>query len=251
MNRLLAIPLGLLLTAVSAAGSAASGQPTELAVSRTAEVRQNALELARLLNPAEPFISAAGRSFDDAFDKRLAAEGGADELEKGYPGFIAELRTAIREATLADLRSDLPTFHERYARVFAESFTAEELGELIAFYRTPAGGRIIQSKFANIDVSNVIDRIGDDPDGKVSAGDVQAIGRQAGAGTLKDMSAEDFQAVMLFGLRPVARKLRDAAPRLAEVEAEIANEPDPALDQAIEAASQKVYQRFGLEVPAE
>lgn len=233
---------GLLLMAASSHAIAAPPAPG----SKDAAVREDALELARLLNPADQLISLAGRSFDEAFDKGMAAEGGGEALEKAFPGMPAELRRAIRETTLADLRADMPAIHRRYAGFFGASFTPEEVAELLAFYRSPTGAKIIQAKFANLDVSKVTDRFAEDPEAKLTAGDVNALNNSAMPGVWKDMSADDVRALMAFALRPVARKLKAAAPQVAQIEAEIANEPDPALDAAIEAASRKVYERFGL-----
>lgn len=216
------------------------------AKNKPAPAQGDALELARLLNPEDLMLAVGARSFDQAFDKGMAGEGGGEAIEKEYPGLVAELRQATREVTLADMKADMPAIHRRYARLFAESFTTEELAELVAFYKSPAGLRIIKAKFANLDVSGMVDRFGEDPDAKMTASDVDAINDGATSGLLKDMSAEDFQAMLMFGLRPVGRKLRSVTPRIAEIEAEIANEPDPELDSAIEEASRKVYERHGL-----
>jgi hypothetical protein len=235
----------LLIMAASTCGPSAVAQTPAVAAQSDA-VRGGALELAQLLNPPEPLIAIAGRSFDEAFDKGMTAEG-SEALEKAYPGMVAELRRAAREITLADLRSDIPAMHRRYARFFEEQFTQEELTALIAFYRTSTGTKIIQAKFANIDVSRLTDRFVEDSDAKLSAADVNALNRGAMPGVFKEMSAADIRALMAFGLSPVGKKLRSVTPQMAQLEAEIANEPDPKLDAAIEAASRKVYQRFGLD----
>ena len=238
---------GLLLMAVPAHALAA---PAATAATREEAVREDALELARLLNPADLLMGLAGRSFDEAFDKGMAAEGSSETLEKEFPGLIAELRQAIREATLADLRADMPVLHRRYAKFFGASFTPDEIAELLAFYRSPTGAKIIRAKFASLDVSTLSDRFAVDQNAKLSAGDVRDLNQGAMPGVWKDMSADDIKALMAFGLNPVAKKLKAIAPQMAEIEADIANEPDRALDAAIEAATRKVYELHGLDAPA-
>lgn len=191
-------------------------------------------------------VELARRGFDQAFDQGLSGDGEVDELEMEHPGFLAELRGATREAVVADLRADMPSIHRRYARFFAGRFTPDEIAELTGFYKSPAGMRIIQAKFANLDIAGVIGKVAETENAKVSAADIEAINDGATSGMWKGMTAEDMKSVLLFGLRPVARKLQDAVPAIAEIETEIANEPDPELDAAIEAASRKVYERFGL-----
>lgn len=228
---------------------APDGEPTGLA--HKPVIREDALELARLLNPPEPIIALAGRSFDQAFNKGLESEGGGEALEKEFPGLVEALRQATRDATLADLRGDMPAIHRRYARFIAEHFTSEETSELIGFYRSPTGAKIVQAKFSNIDLSGVVDRLADDPDAKLLTDDLKKMNEGVMPAIWKGMSADDIRAVVTFGLRPVARKLRSAAPAMAAIETEIANEPDPELDAAIEAATQRIYRQFGLTEPAE
>ncbi|HEU0310149.1 MAG TPA: DUF2059 domain-containing protein [Sphingomicrobium sp.] len=209
-------------------------------------VRGDALELARLLNPEEPMVELARRGFDQAFDQGLAGNGEVEELEREHPGFLAELRGATRDALVEDLRSDMPSIHRRYARFFSARFTPDEIAELTDFYKSPAGARIIEAKFANLDISGLVGKVAENEDAKVSAADIEAINDGATSGMWKGMTAADMKSVLLFGLRPVARKLQEAAPAIAEIETEIANEPDSGLDAAIEAASRKVYDRYGL-----
>src|SRR5262245_29262247 len=115
--RLVFAGFGAALLATTTAVVAA--EPVRSAAQNGMEVRADALELAQLLNPTEPMVALAGKSFDQAFDKGMAAEGGAAELEKEYPGIVAELRRASREASIANVRSRLPALHRRYGRFFA------------------------------------------------------------------------------------------------------------------------------------
>jgi hypothetical protein len=242
--------VGLTGLALSAAAPAAAQSPETGAAaaadnSKNAEPREDALELTRLLNPAGPMAELAARGFDQAFDQGVAG-GEMAALEKEHPGLIAELRKAARDVVIADVRASMPAIHRRYARFFSDHFTPAEIAELTQFYRTPTGAKIIQTKFAKIDVSGVVEKVTEDPNAKISSADVEAMNKGVVSAMWQGMTAADLQVVMAFGLRPVARKLKEAAPAMAAIEAQIANEPDPALDAAIEEATRKVYERYGL-----
>lgn len=228
----------------SNAPATAASIPTQ--VTKNGVVREDALELAQLLNPPGPLIAIATRTFDQAFDKGLGSGEEIEKLEKEHPGMVAELRRVTREATLADLKADMPAIHRRYARFYASSFTPEELAELTAFYRSPTGAKIIEAKFASIDTSDMVNRLSDNPDAKMTAGDVTAINEGAATGVWKGLAADDIVKLMAFGMRPVAQKLKNVAPQIAQIEAEIANEPDPELDAAIDDAMAKVFERYGV-----
>ena len=246
-------PLALVFSAAASSQPANIASPpaagaitSEQGEAKNGQPRQDALELARLLNPAETLIEMAGRSFDQAFQQGLTQGGETAALEKEHPGLVDELRKATRDVMIADLRADMPALHRRYARFFSDQFTPAEIAELTGFYRSPTGAKIIAAKFANIDVSGLVAKVSEDPNAKVSTGDIEAMNKGAVSTMWKGMTADDVRSVLSFGLRPVARKLKAAAPAMAQIETEIANEADPALDAAIEQATQKVYERFGL-----
>lgn len=222
-----------------------AGQPAVSGDLKNGQPRPDALVLAQLLNPAGPLVALAERSFDEAFDQGLK-RGEMDALEKEHPGILAELRKITRDVVVADLRADVPSIQRRYARFFADHFTPAETAELTEFYRTPTGAKIIESKFASVDVSDLVGKVAEDPNVKVTTSDIEAMNSGAAAGMWKGMNAEDIKSVLAFGLRPVARKLNAAGDALAQIETEIANEPDPSLDAAIDEATRKVYERYGL-----
>jgi hypothetical protein len=232
--------------AVSATALPAAQQAGVPAATESA-VRQDALELARVLNPAEPMIRLAARSFDQAFEQGMKEDGGREELDRDLPGFVDALRAAVLDVTLADLRADLPTVHQRYALLLTDRFSADETAELINFYRSPTGAKVIAAKFANIDIAKLVAQYNENPEAAVSADDITKANADAVPSIWKGLSAEDIGALLTFSLRPVARKLQVVAPAMAAIEADIANEPDPKLDAEIEAATQRVYKQFGLD----
>ena len=141
----------------------------------------------------------------------------------------------------------MPTVRERYARLLTDHFSPEETGELINFYSSPTGTKIIAAKFANIDIAKLVAQYSEDRDAACPADDITKANEEAVPAIWKGMSAQDIGALLTFSLRPVAKKLQGVAPAMAAIEAHIANEPDPTLDAAIEAATQQVYKQFGLE----
>jgi hypothetical protein len=245
MSRILRL-IASACAAVSATALPAAQQAATPAASESA-VRQDALELARLLNPTEPMMRLAARSFDEAFEQSMKEEGGREELDRDLPGFVDALRKAILDVTLADLRADLPTVRQRYATLLADRFSADETAELLNFYRSPTGTKVIAAKFANIDIAKLVAQYNEGPEAAVSADDIAKANEEAAPSIWKGLAADDIGALLTFSLRPVARKLQVVAPEMAAIEADIANEPDPKLDAAIDEATQRVYKQFGLE----
>lgn len=247
MKLLSALAVLALLTAEpsSATGSA---PPTvdESVTGKNGLPREDAMVLARLLNPEELLVELAGRSFDEAFVAGLKRpDSDLIALDRKHPGLLADLRQATRSAVMAHVRAIVPGTHRRHARFLSGYFTPAETTELAEFYRTPTGTKVVRAKFGAIDIKDMVAKVAEAPAAKVTSTDIAAMDPGDNA-VWKQMTAEDTRAVLAFGLRPVARKMLAAGEGLAQIEADIANEPDPAMETAIEEASRLVFARHGV-----
>jgi len=68
-----------------------------------------------------------------------------------WPGIQASLPKSIDDKTLADLRVEFDRVTQKYVAeslkvapdIYAQHFTADELRQLLAFYKTPLGGKVL------------------------------------------------------------------------------------------------------------
>lgn len=83
-----------------------------------------------------------GRMLDDTFAKISAAM---------WPGIQSVLPKSIDEKTMADLRAEFDRITRKYVAqslkvapdIYAQHFTADELRQLLAFYKTPLGSKVL------------------------------------------------------------------------------------------------------------
>ena len=247
--------LALLLLAVPAAAVAAADLPppvtAPLATSElpagaftSGPVREDALRLAQVLIPEDqylPFLEqAAITGFDQGVDDNV------DQLESEHPGFLDAMRAELRKVIREHGKADMPALHSRYARAIGAHFNSVEVAELAGFYGSRTGQKLIVGKFAGMDMSSMLAKIGEDPDATVTSDDIQTLNRSAVTKLLPHLDAEDQAALIRFGQMPSFRKLSAFTSVMAALEAHIATEPDPELDRDLDAAVGSVMARFGL-----
>jgi uncharacterized protein len=65
-------------------------------------------------------------------------------LEKSNPDKGPMIRKILEEMLLPEMRKAVPEAIDEIATVYARNFTATELAEVIAFYKTPTGKKFIE-----------------------------------------------------------------------------------------------------------
>ena len=235
----------------------AAAQPAAPAISHAspatieAPIRADSMALVKVLNPDGPMVDMVVRNFRNSMDSTVAGNEDYLALEKDYPGISKALIDAMTETMRADLVSDLPVLRGRYAHFYAELFTADETAELIRLYTSKSGHALVAAKFAKIDATPLMADFVADPDSPVSQQHIRDINRTATRSILTEMSDEDKAALLDFAKTPAFRKLASARDSIEQFEATIANEPDPQLDAALDAATREVFVKFTGEAPGE
>ena len=235
----------LLAAATPAAPSAAPPSPTVA----DAPVRADALELVRVLNPEGLMAEMVVRNFTDSMRLAIKASDDYRALEKEYPGISEALIEAMAGAMQADFVADLPAVRFRYARFYADRFSPDETAQLMHFYSSGAGQRLVRAKFSKLDATPMVGEFVENPDTAVSKDHIRDLNRAATMSMIGDMSDEDRAALMQFAKQPVFVKLAQARGDIEQLEADIANEADPELDKALEAATNAVFLKFTGEPP--
>jgi hypothetical protein len=209
------------------------------------------MALTLVLNPEKPMIDMVSRNFSDSMRAAIDANEDYLTLEKDYPGISNAMVEAMTKAMLADLVADIPADRRRYARFYASQFTPAETAELIAFYSSSAGQRLIAAKYATLDAKPLMKDFAENPESEVSQQQIRDINRAATNSIIEGMSPADKAALLAFAKTPVFAKLTAARGEMEKLEAEIANEPDPELDKALDEAADSVFVKFtGKKRPA-
>jgi hypothetical protein len=69
-------------------------------------------------------------------------------IESANPGHGKEVADLLRERFIPEMRKRLPEFTDMAARIYAKHFTVEDLDQLVAFYDSPIGKKLVAEQSA-------------------------------------------------------------------------------------------------------
>lgn len=156
------------------------------------------------------------------------------------PGLLEAIGDAGRPIVRKHFEASVPVRQERFARFYAEKFSAQELDQLVSFYASPTGAKVIASMYSGVNLPQLLETIDAHKDGSLTAKDVSELNGSATKQLPDQFDADDWKALFIFATTPVHAKLQKLAPEFHQLVADVENEPDPAmdaeLDKAVEAA---------------
>jgi hypothetical protein len=125
----------------------------------------------------------------------------AQFLEKANPGKEALIQSTVEELLLPEIRKSIPDAIDEVAHIYAHTFTQEELDEVIAFVKSPAG----QTKdVLTQEEANALMAFHDSPVGQ------KFLERSP------DLLREVISAAQIWGQRAASKALHDFSPVLRE-----------------------------------
>jgi hypothetical protein len=203
-----------------------------------------ALELAELLNSEALTRTQSVRLMNETVPRSLAASPEFAAMEKQFPGIGKAVIDAMAPIVIEGTVKRLPELWRRLAPAYFDAFTADELREVIAFYRSPLGTRIIQIMGEESDFAGAMAEAMHSPNGNISQNAVRQ-GIEAGsAGLVRRLSAEDLRKIGEFMATPAGKKVGEIAPRVQQIAAEWGNDQPPELQQQVQAAVVSAVQRY-------
>ncbi len=227
--------------AVADPSAAAAGEAPQM---QQKPVSAAALALSRLLNPEPDMRAMMERAFDAGFAAGKDADPQAGAAYAEHPGLEETIRKAGQKAMAANVDRIIAKALARFARFYDERLTQNEIQDMIAFYGSPTGRKVVAGMYAGIDMNQLVERLGPDGQSDISGSDVGAINRRAVTRILPSITAADRTALMKFAATPTFARLRSILPDFQRLVASIANEPDPVLNAAIETEVSKAVNAF-------
>lgn len=201
----------------------------------SASATQNlAADLVTVVSPPNVMRQNARRSAETSIDQGLARDPNLPAAELAYPGLSSAMKAAGMTAVEPLIDSACQDFARRQRDLFARSFTASELRELIAFYSGPAANEATAAALA-------ITRDARDPAGttdiKAKAGRRELTGeefsRLGGVLAQTKVSPSTEQAFKKFSLSGVYKKMNSFNPELDKIMAQWLNDYTPKIQSTI------------------
>lgn len=239
--RTIEILLGASLLAAATGGPAApaaSAGAQQPAAKSATEVPQNALKLSRLVNPEDRILQAGMKGFQLGIDAELKRSPENAAIYDRNPGLLEAVIDAGRPVMHKHLLSVIPEQQRRFAQFYAAKFSPEEIDQLIGFYSSPTGAKVLDAMYAGVDIGALVQALAKDENKGFTAKDVGRVNDAAMAGLPDTFDAEDWKTMFTFGAMPVHAKLMRLTPEFNQLVADVENENDASLNSDMNAAIQ-------------
>jgi hypothetical protein len=239
---LVALALALAAPAAPAAPASPSA-PAEISAASLASgpYRAEALRLSQTMMPADRYIAMLEAAFVNGFRLALTKD---DSFERESPGIGDELV----QATLKAARPFFATTHRAslltYARFYSRTLSTAEIADLDALYRSPLGQKLLDGKYGHVSSPQFASTI--DSSKATTRTDIDNINRDATKSLVGGLTADDVSQLAALSKKPVFATMKALKPQIARLEAEQANDSDPAFDAAVSAAIEAVMKRRGI-----
>ncbi len=223
-------PIFAFLAATAFAGSGIAGAPlyAQMAPAPADARMPAARELAQLVNATSLVEEQLDALLGNMARQAFATDPSLSALSQEYPGADRAFVEAIRPIMAEELARMMPAYNEATAGFFASNFTQAELGELLTFWRSPAGQALVSSVSGAADYSSMTKEIVDQistpgADFTISENAITKDKQDAAMAGLGRLSASHRAAVIRFGLTSTGRKLARLSPQRTEIDRQWAN----------------------------
>ncbi|MDB5679291.1 DUF2059 domain-containing protein [Sphingomonas bacterium] len=188
----------LLFAAVSMAPQVTAPVAPPIVASADSIRHGKAVELAKLLNPESRLIDPSGDDYVANTKAVLIARGKLNDLEAQYPGVIEAMLRASVSTMNTQTRRRVPVLWDRLADIYMAAFTSAELDQMLTFYGSPTGQRMMASLDTRMKPKAMMGDMVKNDDFSVSVGSLQSDLRATVPGVVADMSATDKTALLIF-----------------------------------------------------
>ena len=242
MSRIVAAVAGVCLAACPVQAWAQG--PSSASASAEAAVPAGAMQLARLLNPRDKLVEVSVRALEFGFIAQIENSPDDAAVFKQYPGLDRAILDAVRPIVSKHVAADYPMIVRRSAEFYARRFSSSEIDELIDFYGSSTGNKLIQGMYAGADFGKLMDGLTDTGEAQFTGDHVQDFARSTVTRISPIFDKSDHAYLATFGKTPLYAKLKAALPGFQQLMAEIANAPTPEMDAEIQQAIESTLERF-------
>jgi Uncharacterized protein conserved in bacteria (DUF2059) len=208
--------VALLMALAATPQVAAAPMPPPASLPTDTVRRSKALELARLLNPESSVIDESGDEYVKATRQLLIARGKLNDLEARYPGVIEAMLRASVATMNAQMHKRVPVLWDRMADIYLDAFSMPELDQLLAFYGSPTGQRIMTSFDRRLKPKAMMNDMVKNDDFSVSVGSLKSDLADTVPGVVRDMTSADKAALMKFMQTSAFRKINATSGRIQQ-----------------------------------
>jgi hypothetical protein len=221
------------LLALLTCASELPAQPTAHAV-ESIPIPESALRLARLIYPQDKVLEVRIKLYDAGVAASLKDDPGKAAWFSKYPGLLDIGISAGRAVLEKHIIASAPQRQDGFARFYAKNFSPAEIDQLISFYSSPTGSKLISGMYAGTNAAQMVAAIGPSADEHLTPEQTRDVQQIARAQVRAQYSADDVKALAAFAASPVHAKLGQLRSAFSALVA--STEADPTLETDINKA---------------
>ena len=222
------------------AASAVSGAPLAPAGPPAATViPDNASRLSRLIYPSDKVVEIRLDAYDATIANDLKRDPQIAALLAKAPGLLDALSSAGRSVFKKHLIARTPILQQQFAQFYARNFSPAEIDQLIAFYSSSTGAKLISGLLSATNVSQLIAAMPASGDEGLTPEQQDALRRMAAAHAQDQFTADDQKALRDFAATAVHAKLGKLRPEFHALLVSTEEDPglEPEMDRELQATA--------------
>lgn len=137
------------------------------------------------------------------------------KLDALSPGLGAELEKRGRAELVLMVKDDMPALHATMAEIYAASATDDELRQILTFYRTPAGQKLIRNVAMGVEIPETT--------GNFTAEQLTQATTKAAVSAYGSLTSDERVVVIKLGMSPAGRRMRAMTPAVQQASADWLN----------------------------
>jgi hypothetical protein len=189
-------------------------------------------------------LSLARRSFEAGFDNAMNNKPQDASVYSSNPG----LREAIIAATWPVVRehfvANLPVKAAKMAGFFAQRLSPDDIDQLVGFYGSPTGTKLIAKMYASLDARKLAQAAHANGTGAARADAVKDVSDSAAEQALSSLDADDYKQLFTFAATPAFQRLKAALPEFHQLTAQLASEDHSAVNADVKAAAAAAVKKY-------
>ena len=203
-----------------------------------------AAALAREIHPIELAVATGVEGIDRFLVAAMLKQPEIAEMEKQHPGIVKAMYAAARPFMVEGERHNAVKVQEALAELYRSQFSVEEQRQLLAFYSSASGRKIVRGMFNVEALSNTMDAIASDPQSGITSETAIVTQAQALGHLAAVLTPEDEKAAADFMATAAGKKLNGLTGKVRALVLGIVNAENPQLQAKVNAAMGAVYEQY-------
>lgn len=207
-------------------------------------------ELSLLLNSEALVRAVLNRTLHETLPESLKRNEAFQKLEARWPGITGEYLTLVEPLVVGPALKRMAVFQQQAAAIYREQLTLAEINEMLAFYKSEAGTRLLNTIKGKADLAPLLnEQRSTGGKTEITQKDIGNVINNMSSQTIGATSFDDRLALMRFSATSAGQKLHNVNIAVQQLSLRLANDVDPDAEAQMAAGLKALIQRHTANEP--